>query len=119
MMTDPTALEVFFADLLLPLHHSNVRRNVHYFALGPDDAMASYWAPPTSRAAGGMERLRIGEGDAAALLARLADYWTERGEPLLAQLQPDMEALLQNLFDSDDDPDDASATVPVTVYPLF
>jgi hypothetical protein len=119
MRTDPRAFEVFFADLLLPLHHSNRRHNVHYFALCPDDTMASYWEPSTSRATGGMERLRIGEGDGAALLARLAVYWTERGEPLLPQLQPDMEALWQNLFDPGVDPTDASAAVPVTVYPLF
>ena len=55
----------------------------------------------------------------AALLARLADFWTERGELMLAQLQPDLEALWQNMFDSDADPDDAPATVPITVYPLY
>jgi hypothetical protein len=119
MKTDPAVLEVFFADLLLPLHYSNRRHNVHYFPTGPDDALGSYWEPPTSRVAGGMERLRIGEGDGAALLARLADFWTERGELMLAQLQPDLEALWQNMFDSDADPDDAPATVPITVYPLY
>jgi hypothetical protein len=119
MRTDLRVFEVFFADLLLPLHHANQRCNVHYFAQCPDGTRTSYWEPSTSRAAGGVERLRIGEGDGAALLARLADYWTEVGEPLLPQLRLDMEALWQNLYDPGIDSADDSAAVPVTVYPLF
>ena len=119
MKTDPRVFDVFFADLLLPLHYMNRRHNVHYFALGPDYSKASYWEPATSRAAGGMERLRIGEGDGAALIARLTGFWTECGEPLLSQLQPDMVALWQALMESDEDVGETFAEVSVTVYPMY
>jgi hypothetical protein len=119
MKTDPRVFDVFFAELLLPLHHLNRRHDEHYFATEPDHSKASYWEPVTSRAAGGMERLRIGEGDGPALIARLTDYWTDCGETLIPQLRLDMETLWQTLMKSEEQVEEMSAEVSVTVYPLF
>jgi hypothetical protein len=118
IMTENTTAIIFFADLLLPLHRSNRRRGVHYFMSGPDEDVASYWEAPVSRT-GGIERLGVGDGDGAALLGRLGNYWTENGEPMLPRLLPGLEALWQDLFEPQEEPQGGSATVTFTVYPLF
>ncbi len=117
-MTDGTTPESLFADVVLPLHRANKRRNVHYFVPGPEAGQPTYWEAPASRT-GGVGRLGIGEGDGSALLNQLGDYWAEHDEAPLAQMLPDLEALWRDLLEPDSVASDQSGRLSLSVYPLF
>src|SRR6516225_9587453 len=75
----------FFADLLLPLRHANLRRGIRY--LDRSSKPPGYWGDIVSRT-GGLERLSKSACDASVLLRLLGIYWQQNREPYLAQLLP-------------------------------
>ena len=107
---------VFFADLLLPLRHANLRSGTVYLDRGP--RRDSYWGAVSSRT-GGMEKLSGSACGAAALLGSLGSYWAAHNEPALPKLLPYLENLRREL--SGAAPGDLQAKEPLTefVYPLF
>ena len=113
---DPAAL--FYASMLLPLSHANLRRGVHYFSRGPDPACESYWEPPASRT-GGSERLSATAQGADALLDALGRYWRSHNEQVLSRLLPGLEAVRQNLTQGRTADQEKEASVPDFVYPLY
>jgi hypothetical protein len=106
---------IFFAELLLPLHHANSRRGVVYLDRG--QRRQSYWSAVQSRT-GGLERLPGSACDAPALLVLLGNYWKARNAVNLPQLLPHLNALHQNLIGVER-ADEQDGRLTEFVYPLF
>jgi hypothetical protein len=114
--TENQSAAIFFADLLLPLRHANLRRGVAYLDRGP--RRESYWGEVASRT-GGIERLSASACDAAALLGSLGNYWVRRNEPSMLQLLPYLEALRQELTGAARADHQATQQLEEFNYPLF
>jgi hypothetical protein len=114
--TEIRSAAAFFAELLLPLRHANVRRGVAY--LDRDPRRQGYWCDIASRT-GGMERLSGAACDPAALLGRLGSYWGQRNEVDLLQLLPHLERLREELIGTVRGGDQAPQPVTDFIYPLF
>jgi hypothetical protein len=112
---EDTAAAVFFADLLLPLHHANARRAIAYLKRGREGH--SHWGEVVSRT-GGIERLPA-DCDAALMLNLLARYWRRRNETPLLQLIPHLAALQRKLSGAPHSQENADAPLTEFVYPLF
>jgi hypothetical protein len=114
--TENRSAAVFFAEMLLPLRHANVRRGAAYLDRGP--RRQGYWGDVASRT-GGMERLSGAACDPTALLGQLGNYWTQRNEPDLLQLLPYLERLREELVNTARADDQTGEPVTDFVYPLF
>jgi hypothetical protein len=114
--TENRSAEVFFAELLLPLHYANSRRGIVY--LDRDRQRQSHWCAVASRT-GGMERLESSACGMPALLALLESYWARRNEGSLLQLLPHLEALSQELTGAKREDDQAEAKLTEFIYPLW
>jgi hypothetical protein len=106
----------FFADLLLPLRHANLRRGIRY--LDRSSNLPSYWGEVVSRT-GGLERLSKSACDASVLLDLLCSYWQRNREPDLPQLLPYLERLRQDLIDAGISNKPSEPEPLEFVYPLF
>jgi hypothetical protein len=89
-----TFAAIFFAELLLPLRHANLRSNIAYLDRGRK--RESYWSGIATRT-GGIERLSSTGCNAAVLLGLLGSYWERSNERNLLQLLPHLERLRQEL----------------------
>ena len=114
--TDRTELASFFADFLLPLRHSNARKNVHYLKL--DRGAASYWQPVASRT-GGLERLSADAATGPALLEALGRYWGGQGDANLPKLLLRLLALRCMLVEARTVENAAEPELTDFIYPLF
>jgi hypothetical protein len=114
--TDPTLIDAFIAGVVLPLHHLNARRGVHYLKLAPE--AESYWAPIASRT-GGLERIPADQCDGPQLLARLGSYWAQHGDANLPKLVPHLLGLRSEIIDGRPDDAEEDSEVSDFVYPLF
>jgi hypothetical protein len=113
---DNTSAAIFFAELLLPLRYTNLRRGIAYLYRG--QRRQSYWGEVASRT-GGMERLSSAGCDATALLSSLGGYWVLRHESNLLQLLPHLERLGQELAGTASTKDQAADQLTEFRYPLF
>jgi hypothetical protein len=106
----------FFADLLLPLRHANLRRGIRY--LDRSSKPPGYWGDIVSRT-GGLERLSKSACDASVLLRLLGIYWQQNREPYLAQLLPHLERLREDLIKAGISSGPSGPEPTEFVYPLF
>jgi hypothetical protein len=114
--TENRSAEVFFAELLLPLHYANARRGIVY--LDRDRQRPSHWGAVASRT-GGMERLQSSACGMPGLLALLESYWARRNEGSLLQLLPDLQALGRELTGAKRVEDQAEEKLTDFIYPLW
>jgi hypothetical protein len=113
--TENTSAAIFYAELLLPLRHANLRRGVAYLDRG--DRRQSYWGEVASRT-GGMELLSKSGCDALALLGLLGSYWALRNDQSLMRLLPHLGALRRELA-GDASINDQAEQLTEFVYPLY
>jgi hypothetical protein len=114
--TDRPELASFFAEFLLPLRHSNARRNVHYLKL--DRGVESYWGPVASRT-GGIQRLSADTATAPALLEALGRHWAGQGDLNLPKLLPHLLALRRTIVETRTTKGAAEPELTDFIYPLF
>ena len=112
---DKVPARSFFAELLLPLKHANMRKNVRYLNCAPKD---SYWEEVASRT-GGLERLSAASCTGSALLESLGRYWLTRNDANLPKLLLYLIALRQEIVESRPVEEQKEPRLTEFVYPLF
>ena len=114
--TNGRAAAIFFADLLLPLRHANLRHGTAYLDRG--QRRQSYWSDVASRT-GGIERLSSAACDGEALLGSISSYWARRNEQSLLRLVPHLAALRVDLVSAAPMEEHAAERLTEFIYPIF
>ena|SRR5579863_10346876 len=114
--TDWMRAKCFFADLLLPLRHANVRRGVHY--LTRTAPKTTCWSKVVSRT-GGLEKLSAATSNGSALLGRLGQYWASQNDGNLTKLLPYLVSFRQEMAESHPQSADLGPQLTEFVYPMF
>ena len=95
----------FYTSRLLPLSRAATAAGTHYFPLGPDPTLDTYFVKRarTRWTAADFESQSADAPD--QLAAALANLWQGLGNPELAALAPDFAALAARVYDVDSQAD--------------
>jgi hypothetical protein len=114
--TERMTVKSFFANLLLPLKHANIRTNVCYLSRVPQGE--SYRGAIVSRT-NGLERLSVTRSGGAFLLESPAEPWATQNERNLPKPVPHLSVLRQGPIGSPPIEDQRENHLKEFVYPLF